>query len=170
MLFRSNGAEVLTYTYNGDDFTEDDKQIAAAVNNYGEGKVISIAYDILNRYYRTPIQLVCDLISDIMFIANDKPVAYLEEGTRMVDIIPSEKDGNLVINVINTTGIYSEQRIYSYDEIAPLYNLTICVNTDEKPDKVIAYPEKKELEFTYDNGAAHIKLEKLDIHTAIKLV
>ena len=162
-------AEAIAYAYSVMDIDDEKRHIAAAVNAYGAGKVISVTFGIFGRYNGAPEYLARDIVAGLMNLANPQPMAWLENGLKMVDIIPAQKDGKTLINLINTAGIYAEERVRTCDEIPSLYGLKIGIRRDAAPKIVRSYPENADLPYTYEAGVLMVDVERLDIHTVIVL-
>jgi hypothetical protein len=158
------GASVLAYGYKENDYNPDKKQITATVNKYGKGTVIAFTWDIFEGYYRYITFTIRNLMNKALSLAEPDPLVRLEDGIKAVDIIPSQKNGEMLINLINTCGIYLENRLQTYDEIPPLYNIKIKVKA-KKPQNITLQPENKEIDFEYDGEFITFTVDKLDIHT-----
>ena len=159
-----NGADILTNGYEENDYNPQKKHIVATVNKYGKGTVIAFAWDMFEGYYRNITFTVRDLMNEALSLTEPEPLAQLYEGVKTVDIIPAQKDRKMLINLINTCGIYLENRLQTYDEIAPLYNIKIKVKA-QKPQKITLQPENKIIPFEYDGKNITFTVDKLDIHT-----
>lgn len=67
----------------------------------------------------------------------------------------------------NKAEYYCDDFGNAMNEIPPIYDLTVAVKCDKKPESVMLEPDGEVAEFTYDGKYAHINLKKLHIHTAI---
>lgn len=167
--------------FGGDDCTElvsgfedamdyDAPQVTLAVQKqYGSGKIILIGWDIFGDYNSTHRFSERDTMREILDFAEPKPVAYLEDGTKRADIIPTEKDKMLVVNVINTIEHYYDYWESGFGEIPPLTDITVAVKTSAEPAQVRLQPENITPEYGYDGEYIHVKIPRLDIHTIIEV-
>ena len=83
-----------------------------------------------------------------------------------MDVNLSRKDGELLIHLINTTGAHGSEHTYIYDEITPLYGLTIEVDLPKQPTAVEAVPDGH-IAWSWREGVLYISLERLDIYTIL---
>ena len=141
---------------------------------YKKGTIVAINYNIFEIYHNAPDFYIRNMLSDIIDELITKP--FIEyRGPKFVDIITAKtraktkEEGKLLINLINTNGIYSEARLRAYDEILPLSGAEICVNTDKEPTSVSLQPENRALEYTYDQNSQKLTINPgtLHIHSVI---
>lgn len=140
---------------------------ATALKDVGKGKIAFIGWDAFNDYYKYHRFSERDFMRSVLDILDPKPIAYLEDGIKRVEIIPATKDNKLLVNVINSTEIYYESQGNGFDEIPPIYDIVIAVKCEKEPNSVMLQPENITPEFTYDGEYIHVKIGKLDIHTII---
>ena len=134
---------------------------------HGKGGIVAICYDLFETYFHAPDFYVRNMMAEILDgLDAGKFITYA--GPKFADIVPSRKDGKLLINLTNTSGIYSEARLRAYDEIAPLHDLEIRVKCD-KPASVMLQPENKIPQHCYDAASRTltVKIERLHIHTIV---
>jgi len=135
---------------------------------YGKGTIVAVHYNLFEFYFHEPDFHVRNMISEI--IADLGAEACVEyTGPKFVDIVTAKKDGNLLVSLINTSGIYSEARIRAYDEIQPLANLEIRVKVDKEPKSVTLQPENTVPAWRYDPASKTITvpIAELQIHTVV---
>jgi hypothetical protein len=60
--------------------------------------------------------------------------------------------------------------VKSFNESLPIFNLQVEYLTSKIPQKVVQFPENKEIPFNYENGRVCFTLEKLDIHSIVEMV
>ena len=145
---------------------------AAAWEKVGDGALYCIGWDLIHEYASHFSHIVRDFMRDVLDKADPKPLAYLEDGIREMQVIPAVKDGKVLINLINMVGAHEYTRVdiscyRNEGAIAPLCDLTVAVKYDRVPEKIWFEPEHKELEFTYDGEYAHVKVPRLNVHGII---
>ncbi len=138
---------------------------AAAWKKVGKGALFCIGWNIFSNYGECGSIAERDLVRHVLDLADPKPETYLEKGIKRVELVPTEKDGVRMVNVINKTDITMWHA--ACDAFAPLVDLTIAMKLDKKPEKLWFEPEHKELEFTYDGEYAHVFISRVDIHGII---
>ena len=87
-----------------------------------------------------------------------------------MEITVLEKDGRMMIQLVNANGNHADPRSATEDFIPACYNVQLALNLSAKPRKLILQPEGKELDFAYENGKASVKLDKLNMHEIIEVV
>jgi len=108
------------------------------------------------------------MMSDIIDgLDTDKFIEY--RGQKFVDIITARKENKLLINLTNTGGIYSENRVRAYDEIQTLSNIEISVKTGKEPESVMLQPENVIPKYDYDSQTQKLTVivENLHIHSVV---
>jgi hypothetical protein len=134
----------------------------------GRGNIVAIYYNIFEIYCNTPDFYIRNMLSEIIdSLDKDKFIEYT--GQKFVDIVTAKKEDKLLINLTNTSNIYSEARLRAYDEIQPLTNITISVKLKNMPESVVLQPENKIPYYLYDSKTQRltVNIENLHIHTII---
>lgn len=146
----------------------DDKFIMKT--KHGKGSITAIFYNIFEIYHNTPDFYTRNMVSDIIDgLDEDKFIEY--KGQKFVDIITARKDDRLLINLTNTSNIYSEIRLRAYDEIQPLTNIEISVKIEKQPSNVTLQPENIVPEYKYEPQTQKltVKVDNLHIHLIISV-
>ncbi len=138
-----------------------------AMTKYGDGNIAFIGWDIIKDYCQKRLFIYPNIMKDVLMAVDKKPDAYLQSGSARVEIIPAEKDGKLLINVINTNEYYYFNTETAYGEIPPLYEIEIAVKCKHKPKSITLEPEHKVAQYRFDGEYAHVKIDKMHIHTII---
>ncbi|MCL1793365.1 MAG: alpha-L-fucosidase [Oscillospiraceae bacterium] len=142
----------------------------ATQTKYGKGNIVAIYYNIFELYSQAPDFYIRNMVAGFIDeLGPEKLVGY--EGQKFVDIVPSEKDGSLLINLTNTSGIYAENRLRAYDEITPLCDMRVTARIKKEPKSVTLQPEGKILDYKYDpaSGKLTVEIGRLDIHAIIMI-
>ena len=135
---------------------------------HGKGNIIRIHYNIFEIYCNSPDFYVRNMLADIINELNED--SFIEyKGQKFVDIVTAKKDDKLLINLTNTSGIYSENRLRVYDEIQPMTDMQIIVKCGKEPLSVMVQPENIIPDYKYDSQTQKltVKIDKLDIHAVI---
>ena len=133
---------------------------------HGKGSITAVAYNIFEIYCHAPDFYVRNMIADIIS-GSDRLVEY--GGQKFIDIVTAKNNGRLLINLTNTSGIYSEGRLRAYDEIQPLADIEIRVKLDSPPKSVQMQPGNAALRCSYDLQAQKLAvgIDSLHIHAVI---
>ena len=138
---------------------------AAAWKKVGKGALYCIGWNIFTDYGTNGKFAERDLMRRVLDLADPKPETYLEKGVKRVELVPSEKNGVRMVNIINKNDITMCGD--NLDAFSPVVDLTIAMKLDKTPEKLWFEPDHKELEFTYDGEYAHVKVPRVDIHGII---
>ena len=107
-----------------------------------------------------------DIIRAVLDVADSDAYAYLCAGIPRVDIITARKDGKLIVNVINNTEYYFDDKGFGYGEIAPLADVTVSIKCANEPRSVRDL-RGNSLSYTRVAGRIEVKLARVDIHEII---
>lgn len=158
-----NGTYVLGELYEGN-AKKGPSSPAATLRRVGKGSCTCVWVNTGEKYLLAQRFLLRDfwggLIRQVF-----TPLVRLE-GSHLVDVNISRKEGMLLIHLINTSGKHGDPHVYLYDEITPLYGLSLAVDCPRRPLAVEAAPEG-EASWKWEMGELHIALEKLEIYTIL---
>lgn len=142
--------------------------ISASVNDFGKGKIAGIYtnYGQSYRNYKSPE--LRDFLSNIVNQLFASPKVSIT-GSHLVHVTANTLGNKELINLINAGGEHANPKIFTYDELAPLQNLEVVINTDKKPKSVKLQPENQTLNFTYNKGLVKVKVPKVEIHSIVEL-
>ena len=136
--------------------------------SYGKGSIVAVHYNIFEVYSHAPDFHARNMMSDIIeSLDKEKFIEY--KGQKFVDIVTAINEGKLLINLTNTSGIYSEIRLRAYDEIQPVNDIEISVKLKKAPQSVVLQPENIIPDYNYDPTSQRltIKIDTLYIHSVI---
>ena len=97
-----------------------------------------------------------------------EPVAKVN-GSTYADVTVATKDGNLLVNLVNMAGGHDRRGVRTFTEVPPLCDIEVSIKCDKKPKKITLEPEGKKLKFKWDGKRATVKIDKLHIHSAVKV-
>ena len=141
----------------------------AQVFGFGKGKIAVIGMDLGMQYGQSMQYLHRELIRSIA----DRlytPIAKIEGALGLLEIVLLEKEGRLLLQLVNANGSHASERCISEDQIPPVLDITLSVKTKGKPEKILLQPENRPLEFTYENGRAYVALDRVDVHNVIEII
>jgi len=160
---------VKQHSTGGTGTVENPKQLVTVTKTkHGQGTIMAVYYNIFENYFRDPDFYIRNMMAELLDgLGAEKVVEY--EGQKFVDIVTSRKEGKLLINLINTSGIYNEARVRAYDEIQPLADLTIRVKTDKPPKSVTLQPENIVPNYRHDAATqtVTVTIDRLHIHAVV---
>ena len=158
------GTETLTVSYGLNDFVGETYP-AVTVAKFGEGEIGAIWLNVGERYLNAKTSMSRDLMGMVAGRLFSDPKVTVK-GSHMVDVILNEKDGKLMVNLINT-GNNGNPKVYVYDELLPIPDLEVSVKLSEAPEKVSLQPGNRTLPYSFKDGVLTCKLDRLDIYDII---
>jgi hypothetical protein len=163
------GAEVVSAFYNGSDFRDKGNIIASSVNKVGKGKVTAIYFNAGSAYleYKSPVlrDYISQHITD-MFPGQMVKVA----GSHLVHVAVNQLNGKMYVNLVNVAGEHTNQTAIGYDEIPSVKDLTVHINTVNKPTKILLQPEGRELAVDFQKGISKVLVPELPIHSILEVI
>lgn len=143
------------------------ESICAALRS---GSTIALAMDLGDVYNKNKTSAIRDIARGLLSSVGFESIVSVEgESSDYVEVVLTEKDGGLRVNLLNTAGPHAQGAVRSYGQIPALYGLEIKIKSDRAPAKVESIPEPYPITWEYNNGEITVKLEKLSIHTCIKI-
>jgi hypothetical protein len=163
------GVKILSTFYTGSDFRDKGNMIASSVMNSGKGAVAGVYFNAGSEYldYKSPV--LRDYISSII---NDLFPTQLVRvsGSHLVHVTANKINNIMYVNLVNIAGEHTNQKAIGYDEIPSLKDLTIGINTVQKPAKIIIQPEGRELKIDFRNGVSSVLVPELKIHSILEVI
>jgi hypothetical protein len=143
-------------------------ETAATVRSYGKGKVAGIYLDFGNSYLINTSPVIRDLMASVIGQLFPEPVIKIE-GSHKVNVVPTTKNGKLLIQLVNTSGDHANPNVKGIDEIPALLNLKLSVSTKNKPESIVLQPEGIALKYSFINGRTEIIIPRLEIHSIVEI-
>jgi hypothetical protein len=91
-------------------------------------------------------------------------------GSQLVHVALNKLNGRTYINLINIAGEHTNQAAIAYDQVPPLSNIKVAIQSDSKPSKIILQPESKELIFSYSNGKTNVTVPVIEVNSILEIV
>ena len=134
--------------------------------DFGKGKFIFNLFDFGCNYLKnksTPIRNYINLLFESFGVT---PIAKTNYSP-YIDVTLRKNGDEVVVNLLNMLGAHNENAVREFHFIPPLHDVEIEIKCENKPKSVKLVPENIECDFTYQDKIIKIKLEKLEIHSAI---
>lgn len=141
--------------------------VGASITDYGKGKIAAVYADLGDAYRISTSPVIRDFLSGILKVLSPAPLVKVE-GSHRVHVVPTMKNGKLMVNLVNTSGDHSNPNYNGFDEIPTLMNLKVSVKLAKKPASVILQPEGTKVNVMYADGEAVFVVPELKIHTVIE--
>lgn len=132
-----------------------------------KGRVVYIAADIFREYYERRHPRLRALIGEALDTLTKKR-RLRAEAPPQVELALREKDGSLIVHLINrTVGKDTARGNYYVESIPPLFNLGIDLQLPSKPKEVLVYPGREKPDWEYEKDRLKVKIRRLDIHACV---
>ncbi len=158
-------SETLLWGCENDDGTHSEVYPVAGVCTIGKGKLFAVSYDLGLAYYEGGTSVARDLLKKIEAMAYNAMVKVT--GSMYCDVVALEKDGKLMIQLVNTAGGHGDYKMFTIDEITPIGPLTVSIALPEAPKAVTLQPAGKKLEGVYENGRFVTTVDRLEYHEIV---
>ena len=161
--------KIISTFYNGSDFRQKGNMVASSSNTVGKGKISAVYFNAGSAYneYKSPV--LRDFInSHITDLFPDEIVKV--KGSHLVHVTLNKLNGKMYVNLINVAGEHTDQNAIGYDEIPSLKNLTVSINTSQRPEKILLQPEGRELKVDFNDGISKVVIPELFIHSILEII
>lgn len=147
-----------------DNFFADDFLPLAVNKQVGKGNITFLALDFAETYETNVTTAIKQFLADVVYATGYQPLVELS-GSSFADLVVTEKDGKLLVNIVNTAGQGGLPHVRGYNEVPKIGPITVRVRKDGIT-KITALPGGEELPFRYKNSCAEFTLDTVHIHTA----
>jgi len=143
-------------------------QAAASIARLGRGHIAATYFSFSQGYLSDRSETARAFLNDLARRLFPKPLVEIR-GSPDVDVAVNRIGGRLAVNLVNTAGPHADVQSPIHDSIPALGPLEIAIRTPKKPKRVVLEPGSQPLSFKYRNGATHLTLPQLEIHSVIVL-
>ncbi len=146
-----------------------EKAPLAAIMPYGKGKIAAAAFDLGTAYQNYAEYLHLDLVKELLG-GLYMPLVTVESAEGTPEIVDLEKNGRLMIQIVNANGNHKSTNIATEKNILPCRDVALAIRLSEKPASLVLQPEGKELPFTYEKGVARVVIGKVPMHEIVEVI
>ena len=150
------------------DVTDAPKPLAARIP-LGKGTVTVLGFDVGSQYLSASQylhrSLLCSVTEGLY-----APICRLERAIGLLELVCLEKDGKLMIQLVNGNGRHTDSSCATEDFIPPVVDVRLAIALPKAPKKLLLQPEGRELAFTYENGRAYVEIDRVNIHEIVEVV
>lgn len=140
---------------------------AASVAQLGKGKIAGVYLNLGDEYAKRETALVRDFIGTLAQQLFQPRVKVA--GSKFVNVALNTKGGKTMVNLINMAGSHADKHVHATDEIPALGPLSLTIQVDRRPSRVVLQPENQPLTFSYQNKQISLTIPKLAIHSILVL-
>ena len=134
---------------------------AQQIHSLGKGKIGFLPFPVGEDYEKTGNENLRKQVDMAVRALFPNPLVEVS-GSPWVDVSVSQLNGQLMVHLVNTSGDHKGAGIIQ--SIEPVGPLQVTVRCDQKPSKITLQPAGKNLEFTYMNGKALVKIDAVEIY------
>ncbi|GAB3957098.1 hypothetical protein GCM10028805_48880 [Spirosoma harenae] len=140
--------------------------VIATETTLGKGKLTAIYADLSTDYRIHQSSDLRDFIASLVKPLLPNPRVKVS-GSHLVHVVLNQQHNQLAVNLINTGGRHADPQVFTYDEVPPLTNLTVQIQVDHKPNRIVQQPENRSLPVHYKGGIATVTVPHLAIHSVL---
>lgn len=140
---------------------------AVTVRHSGKGSVVALHGPVFRDYFLGHYPRLRWFIGDLLDNLGAERLVDLEAPPRL-ELVLRQKDGRLVVNLINRgAGEMLHQHRVIVEELPPVQDVVVRIRRDQAPQAVRLVPEGWEPAWAYANGVVTVSLPVVEVHTAI---
>ena len=154
--------------YLKEDIREESAPLSAHIP-YGKGAVTVIGFDVGSQYlegaqymHRKLMKAVCDSLYT--------PLVKIENALGVLEVVCLDKDGRLMIQLINGNGRHCDRSSATEEFIPPVVDIELSIALEEKPKALMLQPEGRKLKFKWQDGRAYFAIDRIDIHSIVEVI
>ncbi|MBR0459179.1 MAG: hypothetical protein IJJ26_08065 [Victivallales bacterium] len=152
-----------------DNFLESPSAPAGYLLPHGLGGVAVLNFSLGDFYETNRTPTTRDFLREILDTLGYIPSVTVT-GSHFTDLTVCQKDGRLLVNLINFAGEHNVPNVRSFDEIPAIGLLTIRFVPAIPVNKVTLLPENRNLPIQRNpDGSSTVTLERLEIHAALEV-
>lgn len=136
---------------------------------FGKGSLTALGFDIGSQYLKGTQYMHRDMLRELLR-GLYSPIVEIESANGRLEIVALEKDGKLMVQLVNAGGSHSSPVCASDDYIPPVLDIELSIALPQEPKALVLQPKGTPLAFEYENGKAKIKIDRVDIHSIVEVV
>ena len=140
----------------------------AAVTAYGSGKIAAIGMDMGTAYMQGAQYMHRRLINALLAKLYE-PIVRIVHSEGILEQVCLEKDGRLMIQLVNANGCHRDAAVATEDAIPPCLDVELAIRAAEKPRELILQPEGASLPFTWRDGEARVRIDRVPVHEIVEV-
>jgi hypothetical protein len=158
-----NGAEAFAYRYPTRDVRQGG-EIAATTVTYGKGKIGAIFGPVATAFFNSHHPYLRRFVGDMTRMLFPDPDVSVD-GPPTIDVaLRRTKDGKLCLHLLNTSNVPHSDRYSHTDFIPTVGPIRVRLKMPEKPESVVWEPEKRAVEWSWEDGILTAAIPRLHVH------
>ena len=163
-LARFAGDFTVTGTAYQDNFFDDAPIPLSICKKIGKGSITFMATDFAEIYKANVTSAIRQFLKDTLYSTGFRPLVEIT-GSCYADLVLTQKDGKLLVNIVNTAGPGGLAQVRGYNEVPKIGPLTVRVY-QKNVTRITALPGGEAHPFRQENGYCAFTLDQIHIHTA----
>lgn len=133
----------------------------------GRGSILAVHGPIFQEYFIGHYPRLRTFLSDLFDSLNISWLARVTASPRL-EMILRKKEGKTLVNLINrgAAEMLYPRRVIA-EEISPVMDVTVTIQSPEKPKSVSVVPGNTKMEWSYAEGVITAQLPRIDIHCVL---
>lgn len=136
---------------------------AATIRRLDKGMIAGIYIDFGKNYVLSRNCLARDFLKSVVERLLPEPIVKVA-GSNYIDVVVNKLGDKLAVNLVNTAGPHGDNSITVFDEIPPIYDITVSIKTNAKPSSVVMQPEGIKLDYSMKQNYCIVQVPKLKLH------
>lgn len=132
----------------------------------GKGTVAVYPGEMSTSYMNARISWDRKNFSDFLLTLYD-PEVRLVSAAGLVEIVDFEKDGRMMVQLVNVNGNHYDEKSLTEDFIPPVLDVVLKVRMDRRPKAVYQQPDGRKLKYKWNDGYCEVTVPRVDIHSTI---
>jgi hypothetical protein len=128
-----------------------------------------IPFDLGSSYLKLPHFAKREMLATVLKNLNFHSKIEIS-GSNLVHTVLRTKNNSLQVHLINSGGNHSDPGCLGFDEIAPIHDIEIEVQTNKKPQKIILQPGNQAINFNFENGVCRFRINKLELYNIVEIL
>lgn len=134
---------------------------------YGDGTISAIGFDIGSQYLNATQFMHRKLMKEITKFYD--PIVKIESATGRLEVVATEKDGKILIQLVNAGGTHADRCAATDDYIPPVLDVKLSISAPSAK-KLILQPQGIQLPIEHtSNGKISTTIPRIDIHSIIEI-
>jgi len=162
------GTKVISYRLSEQEPAKDvTDQAVVTRRDLGKGAIIAVHGPLFRNYYTDHAPSLREFIGKLVDNLGIPWSATLE-GPPQLEMILRQKEGKLLVNLINRgSGEALAANRVTVENLPPIENVLVRVRREGAPKSVTIVPSDVKISWAYNNGLLSVKVPQVDIHRVI---
>ena len=163
-----HAAQPMLHAYEQNYYYEPEKLTAAVQNPLGQGKIVSLCFP-LGSVYLENISFAFKEFMRLLMQKSGYAAPVSVSGSDYADLTVMEKDGHLMIHLLNMAGDHNARGMRTFREIPAIGPLNVYIRTDSLLKSAVWQPEARPLPLQNTEDGYLVTVERLNIHGIVEI-